>query len=202
MSIRFLKYGIYFSLNLSGVLAVCLIAGCSGAPYGMPAQEWASLSMPEIQELQENYQRIKDLRQEEKSWQERSKITSTTPKIELKIEGGTVKMPPFVKRVEYKPAKLVVYQGHCRSVKLQEKKGKKKIELEACYLGDIVYLDSSKTDYQWRHGSLRFYYVPIWLSGFTYNNINSQGYVGLNDATINIKVLVPPPTPVTPSSPG
>lgn len=173
-------------------IVVSVIAGCSGAPYGVTAQEWAALSMPDIKELQENYQRIKDLREEEKAWQERTKITATTPRIEMKIEGGTVQMPPFVKRLEYKPAKLIVYQGHCRSVKLQEKKGKQKTELEVCYLGDIVYLDSSKTVYQWRHGSLRFYYVPVWLSGFTYNNISSQGYVSLKDATIKVKALVPP----------
>lgn len=178
-----LKYCVY---SFVVVLAASTIAGCSGAPYGIPSKEWSALSMPDIKELQENYQRIKDLRGEEKSWQERTEITATTPRVELNIQGGTIQIPPFVKRVEYKPVKLVVYQGHCRSVKLLEKSGKKKTELEACYLGDIVYLDSSKTVYQWRHGSLRFYYVPIWQSGFTYNNINSQGYVALKDATIKI----------------
>lgn len=188
MNKHLLNYGMYFSASLSCLLSILIISGCSRVPYGITSQEWSDLSMSEIMELQENYQRIKDLREEEKSWQERTEITPSTPRIELTIEGGTVKMPPFKERVEYKPAKLTVYQGHCRSVKLLEKKGKKKTILEACYLGDIIYLDSSKTVYHWRHGSLRFYYVPIWLSGYTYYDINSHGYVGLKGATIKIMV--------------
>lgn len=186
------KYVGYAFVSLA---IVSIIAGCSGVPYGIPSKEWSALSMPDIKDLQENYQRIKDLREEEKSWQERTKITATTPRIELNIQGGTIQVPPFVKRVEYKPIKLVVYQGHCRSVKVHEKSGKKKTELEACYLGDIVYIDPSKTVYQWRHGSLRFYYVPIWDSGFTYDNISSHGYVVLQDATIKITA-----TSITPAS--
>jgi hypothetical protein len=169
-----------------------LMCGCSGAPYGITKKEWSTLTLPQVQELQENYQRIKDLRLEEKSWQERSKITASTPKLEIIIEEGTVQMPPFVNATTYKPVKLIVYQGHCRSVKLLEKSGKKKTELEACYLGDILYLDPSKTVYQWRHGSLRFYYMPIWQSGFRYSDISSQGYVAFKNATVKIKALVLP----------
>lgn len=184
-------------LTLGLLTATLFLAGCSGVPYGITDDQWKSMSLVRMKELQENYVRIREERSQENIHQSRLRITKKTPSLEVQVEGGTVKMPPFDKSFAYKPAKLIVYQGHCQSVQLWQQQGDKKIALEICYLGDVLYVDPSKYEYQWRHGSLRFNYVPLWRAGFEYKSVTSQGYASLKNANIKIKTLVPPP-PVLP----
>lgn len=185
------------TLVLLGVIfGTLLISGCTGARYGLATKNWHELSYEQKQTMAKNYRHIATVRAKEKREQDRRVITSTTPKIELYVKGGEALMPPFDKTYAFQSVSMIVYDGHCRSVALVQKAGKKKTNLEACYLDKVLYLDPSKYVYQWHQGSLRFNYMPIWdsESGFRYSNISSQGYAGLKESTIIIKSLIPPKT--------
>ena len=169
-----------------------LLNGCAAAHYGVSEQNWKTLSSAQKKKMKADYRRIVSARAKEKQEQDRQRITPTTPKIMVEIEGGEALMPPFAKSAEFDSVSVLIYQGHCQSVVLQESDGEKKTDLEACYLGKVLYLDPSKTEFQWHQGSLQFHYNPIWdsESGFVYNNISSQGYAGLKNTTIRVKSLL------------
>lgn len=188
---------IYPSFNrfiaLAGLFAgIISLTGCVVGDYGVSQTQLKKLTAAQTRELKKNFIRIQKQRATEKQAQDRLIITPGTPKLRLSIEGGTVVMPPYSSSYAYKPATLTVYQGKCQSVRLLQKEGNRSTDLEACYLGNILYLDPSRYEYKWIHGSLRFYYTPIWQSGFTYNDISSQGYTLLKNAKIKVKAIVPP----------
>lgn len=175
-----------FSSILSSLI---LLSGCSAARYGMSEQQWKTLSSAQQKSMRNNYHYIAATRAREKREQDRQRITADTPKLIVEIEGGKAMMPPFDSRTEFDPVHFIVYQGHCRAVTLAESEGERTTELEACYLGNLLYIDPSKTEFKWHQGSLQFHYNPLWDSekGFLYSNISSQGYAGLSDTKIRVK---------------
>jgi hypothetical protein len=176
------------SFSLCGILmSVLLLSGCTGLQYGISEEDWQSMSLPKTEEIQKNFQRIKEARQADRLKQESLVITPRTPKVQLTIEGGKALMPPYDTSYTFYPVKVTIYQGECQTVTLLQRDGQKSTPLEACYRGKVVYVDPSRYEFKWLYGSLQFHYVPIWQSGFKYENISSKGYAALKNVTIKIK---------------
>lgn len=178
---------LFFSISVAAVL----LSGCSAARYGLSEQNWKSLTAAQQKAMRKNYRHIAATRAREKREQDKQRITATTPKLVVEIEGGKAMMPPFDYPRDFDPVHFIVYQGHCRAVTLAESAGERKTELEACYLGNLLYVDPSKTEFKWHQGSLQFHYNPLWDSekGFLYSGISSQGYVGLSNTKIRVKTF-------------
>lgn len=139
-----------------------------------------------------NQQQIQKYRQIKKAKaleEKKAPISNKTPRVKLTIENGKAKMPRLASRSPFNPASMIVYQGHCQTMRLNQVEGDAHVDIEACYRGNELLLDASRYDYKLRYGTLRLAELPLWESGFTYHGISTKGYVKLSNSDITVKKL-------------
>lgn len=122
-------------------------------------------------------------------------IATTTKQpviIEIKISNGTALMPPFTNWQAFSPAVAAIDEGSCQETLLTQLDGKAHISLRSCFKNKILSLDPSRYDSEKQNGTITIPYSPLWDHGFTYYEINSDGYVKLKGVTISVKQLSQP----------
>jgi hypothetical protein len=185
--------------NLKFVLLfeAILLVGCSSIPtsqtLGISDSEWGKYSVEEQQQLMANYQQISDQKEvltEKQSKQNKSSKAkqpmASNGSLVVGIHSGKVMMAPFTDWQEYKPVVFNIKKGECKEVLLAKSDASSQVELGVCYKEKTLYLDPSKYDLAKQFGSITFNYSPLWNQGFTYTNINSSGFVRLQDVTVEI----------------
>lgn len=109
--------------------------------------------------------------------------------LKVKIQHGSVLMPPFTERYPYQPKNFKIESDSCKTVKLIQTTGSKFVKLTACYIRNSLYLDPSPYKISFQYG-VRFAVSPVWVRGFIYRGVNSHGYVSLKDADVTIKRIM------------
>lgn len=173
---------VFLSLSLS------LLAGCatvSPAKLGISEADWEEYSSTKQEELISAYEKAQETKR-------KTSAQLGTGILSVKIEGGTVLLPPYTTPTAYQSMHFTMREGDCH-IKIpviptdSDKKGK----LEACYKDNTLYLDPSPYEPGLSIGSLQFPYMPIWKRGFTYPNVSSSGLLKLKSAQISLHALIP-----------
>lgn len=159
------------------LLCLLLLSGCATSKLDLSELSW--------QQIQKTHsiQKAKALEEH------KVPITHKTPLVEIVFEHGQAQIPLFKVRSDFKPAKMIVYKGHCQTVALNQVNGYLHVDVEACYRGNEVLVDGVKYDYAKRYGTIRLAELPMWERGFTYKGISTTGYAKLSDTDISIKKL-------------
>ncbi len=159
------------------LLCILMLSGCATSKLDLADLNW--------QQIQKSHRIQKAKAIEE----QKAPITKKTPRAEITFEHGQAKIPLFKVRSRFKPAKMIVYQGHCQTVALKQVDGYLHVDVEACYRGNEILVDGVKYDYAKRYGTIRLAELPMWESGFTYKGISTTGYAKLSGTDISIKKL-------------
>ena len=167
-------------------ILISLITSC-GQPLatrmGMSEDAWNSLTSIERSEHYAQYELAEKLR--------RGTIPPAYPHrraLSVQITSGTAKMLPSFTLQAFQPATMVIEQDSCQHVTLKAKVGDDTTTLSACFFGHEFWLDPSPTNVDMANYSVRLFESSLWRK-FTYNHIDTRGYVGLNNANIAVKLL-------------
>jgi hypothetical protein len=172
---------------LAAIIIAMLLSGCANDPLrlGIAESEWENYNIVEQQKLFANYRQIVA---------EHSSVVKDKSKdfgdifLDVSIYGGKVMMPPFINWSVYKPVKFRIFKGKCCNIVLSHATdATSQTELAVCFYGNTLYLDPSYYDLTKKDGSISIHFSPLWLSGFSYKEVSSSGYVRLKDVTIEIK---------------
>jgi hypothetical protein len=183
-----------FFIDKKIILLFCVhffLVGCAtNTPekLGINELEWTSYSQEKQQTLLANYERMTKEHEGVLEKQEVDKKLSDHF-LEVNIYGGKVMFPPsFINWQSYQPVHFTIFNGKCHNIEMiQASDSDTKTELSVCFYGNVLYLDSSRYDPSNGEGSVSIYRSPLWLSGFVYNEVNSGGYVRLNNVAVEIK---------------
>ena len=164
-----------------------LLSGCATNPQvlGMSPQAWQTLTKQEQDKLFDNYNKIKA----DQQLPTQAAVGYDQTMVELAVSGGTVMMPPFIKREPYQKQTMTIVKGTCNSTVLYSLQGSDWVEFKACYYDHTLYLDPSRYNLKKLPGSAQLVYSPIWKRGFTYQKVSTSGYARLKDANIHVKLF-------------
>ncbi|OGT07475.1 MAG: hypothetical protein A2X78_03225 [Gammaproteobacteria bacterium GWE2_37_16] len=179
---------------------LALLSACntfSPRILGISDTEWASYTPDKQKELRDYYKQKVKTRKKNKS-----NTLLPIPKNQFKdiaipnlpllidLHDGKAIMPPFLGWYAYKTQPFTIFPDSCVNSLLQQVNNpKQQIVLRVCYQKGTLFLDPSRYDTTKMPGSLSFRYSPLWESEFTYQNINTTGYVRLKNAIITVKLL-------------
>jgi len=145
-----------------------LLASCAGpTQLGFSQQEWQSMTPQKRQQLSDQYRALSS----------------------YKPATVYAAMPPFAEKYRFAPSEFSIKPGKCKHVQLSSVDSTHYTEMKVCYDGLHLSLDPSKYDPTKIMGTAHFAYNPLWLSGFSYSDVTSSGYVNLEDTTVSIKAL-------------
>jgi hypothetical protein len=169
-------------------LSLFLLAGCatvSPAKLGISQADWEEYSPTKQEELISAYEKTQATKRKT-----RAQLGSGI--LAVKIEGGTVLLPPYTAPTAYESMQFTMREGDCHiKIPVVPTDSDKKGKLEACYKDNTLYLDPSPYEPDLSLGSLQFPYMPIWKRGFTYPNVSSNGLLKLKSAQISLHALIP-----------
>jgi hypothetical protein len=170
---------------LSLFLVSMLFSGCTvnHDKLGISSLEWSSLAPEKQRALITNYKKIAA---EQAKF---GKKISGKPSLMVTISKGEVMFPPlFINWQKYRPVSFVLAKGECRTIPVVSTVNQKcNTELTACYLENLLTLDRSRYDSSIKIGSVNIYSSPLWLDGFIYKGVNSNGYVRFSNVNIEVK---------------
>lgn len=167
---------------------LCLLQGCAVHPtdVGFSQKTWDGFSSERQDDLTGKYKNVKQLRLD---WLAQAKNNSAIKStVNVRINSGRVYFPPnFSRLTRFKPIDFSITNDRCIEEPVYSMTGNLVTKLSACYVANILYLDSSRYDSAEYRGSVLFYYSSVWLNKFTYNNVNSKGYVGLDSVAVQLQ---------------
>lgn len=171
------------------LIVTIFLFGCVSGPrqLGISQLEWSSYSQEKREILLANYREIN------REWEAflKEQENSDTKKVFLAVSiyGGQVMFPPaFITWQKYQPIKFNIFPGECRSIEITSLSNTDvKSILDVCYLDKKLCLDHSRYKVTKKMGTVSIPHSPLWLTGFTYKGIDSDGYVRLNNVTIKIE---------------
>lgn len=164
--------------------ALGLLAACAGpTQLGFSQQEWQAMTAQKRQQLMEQYRARNSYK---------PVTVYAGPKIRVHLLKGKAAMPPFIEKYSFLPVQFSMKPGKCSYVELESATSNNSTEMKACYDGLHLSLDPSTYDSDKKMGTAHFAYTPLWLSGFTYADVSSSGYVDLENTSITIKALNKP----------
>lgn len=164
--------------------------GCAttqpSARLGISDLEWSSYSQEKQKSLLADHDKVINNRKN------MGKHGVGNASLEISMYDGKIMFPPsFITWQDYKPVKFDIFAGQCRDVELEHKSNKdSKTELGVCFYDNILHIDPSRYDLTKKHGSASIHSSPLWLDGFAYKGVNSNGYVRLSNVTVFVKQKV------------
>ncbi len=169
------------------VLSLLLLAACAPSPrqLGLSNQQWQAMTVEQQQQLQADYAKTQRWFADNDT---RLQAYQAAP-IDVTLQRGEAMMPPFQHPIAIAPISARFYSGQCKNLRLHSPESGSQVKLKACYNGLRLALDPSSWQFSQRQGTLFFYQNPLWESGFTYVDVNSRGYVRLQEADIQIKTV-------------
>lgn len=163
--------------------------GCAHGPelLGISDLEWSSYSEEKQKRLLDNYNKI--AKEREAILAEQDNKDSNSVFLLVSMHDGKIMLPPsFINWQRYRPVKFEIFKGQCRDIEVTHSSDKNiKTKLGICYRDNILYLDPSRYEVTKEMGTVSIPFSPLWVTGFAYKGINSNGYVGLSDVTVEIK---------------
>jgi hypothetical protein len=173
-----LRFKVFFLLGLLFCLASCAV---KPEDLGISQQQWAKYNEKEQQKILADHRAVLAAKHKE------PKVKVTDNWLQVTIQDGLVKMPPFTKRYKYVPVTFRIQDGTCQKMLLYNYNKKHSVKLDCCYKNNVLLLDPSRYEPDKADGSIRLYYSPLWQNEFTYKNANSDGYVHLHNVTIKVQ---------------
>ncbi len=169
-------------LRLISLLLIVLFLSACATPntLGISKAEWNNYSPVEREKIKSGYYAI--LRGEGKI----KKSVSDGSRVQVKISGGKIKLPPFANLENYIATNFLIRDGQCKTVQISEATAKNTIPMKVCYLNKTLYLDPSRYEIEKSVGSIQLHYSPIWDRSFTYKDVSSSGYVHLTGVNITV----------------
>jgi hypothetical protein len=162
-------------------LFAMVLTGCASVSpeeLGMSEQQWDKYTAQEQKQMARNYSYI------EKTTKQSSFSAQSNFCLIINIQNGKAIMPPFTEWSAFNPVTLKVSEGTCEVTELDAINGDNSTTLTACYNDNMLLLDPSLYEIDKRYGSIRMYYSLLWDDGFSYTNINTDGYTRLQKASI------------------
>jgi hypothetical protein len=169
-------------------IALLSLAACSIGPrqIGLTQQAWQQLNK---QQQKQHIQRYEELH----NYFMHQAVTGKEkgPAIKVSIYYAKAMFPPFEKALYIKPASIIMPDGSCRKLQLiaSESRERRKTKLSLCYIKNLLSLDPSYIDENKKQGTLFINHHPVWVQGVTYNNLQSKGYVRLQNCALRIKIV-------------
>ncbi len=111
--------------------------------------------------------------------------TSARPGLTIVVSGGTV-APKSLAPTSYQPVKMFIPRGLCNKATVFSNGNTKLTQLSACYKDNALFLDPERFSFNMTRNAISFYAIPLWQSGYTYQNISSHGEARLQKATVTI----------------
>lgn len=177
------------SVFLLTIFSYLLLNGCADTPQnlGVSQKDWDSYDAAKQHQLIDTFRKIKE--QQQSTELDASSKEVSTNQLLVTIADGKAMMPPdFATSQSYQPLTFSINPDTCVDNVLLGASAAASVKLTACYKNQILFLDASHTDPQKAYGTISFHLTPLWQTGFTYNNVNSSGYVRLQNATVTIKL--------------
>lgn len=176
-------------MGITVTILVSLLIGCSARQQlGISELEWASYSKERKNFLVQSHKAItgERLLMKQKYVQQ---CESDDYGIIVEISGGKVIFPPdFIIWRNYRPLNFVVAVNQCRELSMiSETDSNITTKIGVCFLGEVLYLDSSNYEDSKKFGSVAIHRSPLWKTGFEYGAIDSTGHVRFNGATVGIR---------------
>jgi len=178
-------------LGLSGLTA------CATTPedIGISSDQWAKYDKTKQEKLMESYQKLEEVNKlEDKKvvdqYQSLKNDSYEGDYLKVRIYNGKAMMPPFVNWYNFQETTFEIIPDTCTNALLKEEANDpevNEVSMRACFKNNILYLDPSRFESSKEQGTVRFANSPLWDLGFTYNNINSNGYARLKDVSVEIK---------------
>lgn len=161
--------------------ALALLASCAGpTQLGFSQQQWQSMTPQQRQQLAQQYHSLSAYK---------PATVYAGPNIQVSLANGKAAMPPFAEKYSFAATNFSIKPGSCKHIQLSSMNSNNFTEMRVCYDGLHLSLDPSKYDPTKVMGTAHFAYNPLWLSGFTYADVSTSGYVNLEGASITIKAL-------------
>lgn len=111
--------------------------------------------------------------------------SSTGKGVTVTVNGGTV-APKGTSPSTYQPITIFVPQGLCNKTTVLSSNSTKLTQVSACYKDNILSLDPERFSFNMTRNAISFYAIPLWQSGFTYQNISTHGEAHFQGATVSI----------------
>jgi len=182
---------VHFFRELMKLIYILLIAlllnGCASisdaTKLGIKETQWANYSQDKQKELLANYKKIN----KEFVSAVKNNIETRGDSLSVNIYNGKAMLPPFDDWQDYAPIKFTIAKNQCNNISVHKVNDTNiSTKLRACFYNDTLYLDPSYHDLSKKHGSISIHYSPLWLSGFTYKEVTSSGYVRFSKVNIDI----------------
>lgn len=178
-------------------LLILLLSGCAITPQdlGISEQQWKKYDQSKREQLLSDYktlQKTNELNDDslKEQYQSLKNNTYSGNYLRVRIYDGEALMPPFTDWYRYNATTFDIIPNSCTNTLLEQGSDNSddiKISLRACYMNNVLFLDPKRYTSKDGLGTVRFAYSPLWGQGFTYRNINSNGYVKLKDVSVSIK---------------
>lgn len=166
-----------------GFFALISLVGCTSVyprQLGISQNQWQQYSDVQKEQIIANYAQAKRIQKEQK-------VEKGDSKLEVKVYGGSVLMPPYTNSKSYQPITFEIKEGDCHlKIPVYAAISKEKTILKACYSDAVLYLDPSPYNPNLAKGALQFPYMPVWKRGFTYPPMNSEGLTKLRGGRVSI----------------
>lgn len=160
---------------------LALLVSCAGpTQLGFSQQQWQAMTPQQRQQLIDQYRQAGSYK---------PATVYAGPDIEVALLNGKAAMPPFTQKYNFAATNFSINPGECEHVRLSSINSTNSTSMKACYDGLHLSLDPSKYDLDKKQGTAHFAYNPLWLSGFTYSNVTTSGYVDLENTSLAIKAL-------------
>ena len=168
--------------NLICLILIFFLVGCTGPQQlGMSKLQWQALDSKQQKALVKTYEQLKE--------EEKFHKVYAGPKLNIHLSPGMAMMPPFDQSYAFNATQFSIIPGECKLVPLFAQDGKHRVELQVCYNGLRLAFDPSRVIVERSKGTVFFDYNPIWKRGFTYFNVESNGYTRLRDTNIRISTI-------------
>lgn len=107
------------------------------------------------------------------------------PGLTVMVSDGTV-APKGSAPTSYQPIKMFVPMGLCNRATVFSNNKVKLSQVTACYKNNMLSLDPERFSFNMTRNAISFYPIPLWQSGYTYQNISSHGALHFQGATVSI----------------
>ena len=166
------------------LIAGCLL-GCAHTPerLGFSDQEWAQLSEAKQAQILANADRVSPRPLHDRIVPSHLNIQQ----LKVTVHSGKAYLWPKKVLKSFKPVTVLISEGACRSIPLKAQQGVEQTELKACYHHQRLSLDPSPWQVEYQSGSAFFHASLLWLKGFQYQHVNTQGRAHLVNALLSIQ---------------
>ncbi len=167
------------------LLIITCLSGCAHTPerLGFSDQEWAQLSESKQAEILASADRLSPRLLHDRIVPSYFNIQH----LKVTVHSGKAYLWPKKVLKPFKTVTVTMSEGACRSIPLKAQQGSEQTELKACYRHQRLSIDPSPWQAEYQSGSAFFHASLLWLKGFQYQQVNTQGRAHLVNAVLSIQ---------------